>query len=135
MAAKPETTFYTSVHKHLPPLSQLHREKMANPYRGGTADHWYSGEKADLWIEWKFIKLPARDNTIIKVGLSELQHDWLRRRRLENRNVWVVVGCKEGGVVMTRMEWAVPWSTEVFKVNIQSRQSIASAIKEHCLWP
>lgn len=133
MSAKPETTFYTSVHKHLPPLSELHREKMANPYRGGTADHWYSGRKADLWIEWKFIKLPTRDDTVIRIGLSELQRDWLRRRRLEGRDVWVVVGCKEGAVVMDRMAWEVPWKTHVFRANLQTRQSVAAAIRDHCL--
>ena len=90
LAAKPETTFYTSVHRHLPPLDKLHREKMANPYRGGTADHWYDGPDADLWIEWKFIVLPKRGNTTIDLvtprgkklesPLSALQQDWLAGR-------------------------------------------------------
>ena len=69
MAAKPETTFYTSVHRHLPSTDLLHREKMSNPYRGGTFDHWYSGKKADLWIEWKFVVLPKRDDTMIDICL------------------------------------------------------------------
>lgn len=133
MASKPETTFYQSVHRHLPAETSLHREKMANPYRGGTADHWYSGTKADLWVEWKFIKLPARDKTIIKVGLSPLQLDWMKRRYEEGRNVWVIVGFREGGVIMRDLEWEDDWMTGVFKTFAQTRQSIALAIKEHCL--
>ena len=100
MSAKPETTFYNSVHRHLPPPSELHREKMANPYRGGTFDFWFSG-KRDLWIEYKFVVLPKRDNTQIDYGLSALQLDWGQRRAAEGRAVWVIVGCKDGGVVLT----------------------------------
>ena len=133
LSAKPETTFYTSVHKHLPPLSILHREKMSNPYRGGTADHWYSGPKADLWIEWKFIKMPARLDTVIKIGLSELQKEWLKQRSRENRDVWVVVGWKEGGVVMAERTWEDTWYSSEFRLHLQTRQEIAVAIKEHCL--
>ena len=139
MASKPETTFYTGVHKHLPPPSQLYREKMANPYRGGTADHWYDGMKADLWVEWKFIPLPRRDDTVIdlvtprgKKGespLSALQQLWLEGRHRNGRNVWVIVGCKDGGVVMrSPSAWRMAWRVDAFKANLQSRQSIAAAI-------
>lgn len=134
MAAKPETTFYTSVHRHLPPLSELHREKMNNPYRGGTFDHWYSGKK-DLWVEWKFIKLPARASTEIDLcggkspTLSALQQEWGYRRFLEGRKVWVVVGCTEGGVIMrSPSRWMQPWTTAEFQQALMSRQDIAREI-------
>lgn len=133
LAAKPETTFYTSVLRHLPPLSQLHREKMSNPYRGGTADTWFSGAKADLWVEWKFIKLPSRPATLVNPALSSLQLDWLRKRHSEGRHVWVVVGCKEGGVIYTAKMWELSCQTSVFRASLQTRQSIAAAIREHCL--
>ena len=133
MAAKPETSFYNSVHRFLPPLGQLHREKMANPYRGGTADHWYSGTRADLWIEWKFVVLPKRDSTLVPINLSPLQKDWIRQRHYEGRSVWVIVGCREGGVIMPQCTWDEEWRTDVFRVNLQARQSIAAAITEHCL--
>ena len=139
MAAKPETAFYTSVHRHLPSIDRLHREKMANPYRGGTADHYYDGPDADMWIEWKFILLPKRDDTVIDLvtprgkknesPLSGLQQDWLAGRHRNGRNVWVVVGCKEGGVIRRCPdEWDTPWRADVFRVNLQTRQSIAAAI-------
>lgn len=138
MTSKPETTFYTSVHRFLPPLSQLHREKMANPYRGGTADHWYDGPKGDLWIEWKFIRVPKRDTTSIcliepygKSALSELQQEWLRERYRNGRNAWVIVGCKEGGVIFRfPYQWQERWTTRAFKAFLMSRQDIAKAIVE-----
>ena len=61
MSRGPENNFISSVHKHLP--MKLYRMKNNNPYNGGIADVWYSGSKADLWIEYKFVKLPARDTT------------------------------------------------------------------------
>lgn len=133
--AKPETTFYTSVHKHLPPLSELHREKMHNPYRGGTADHWFSGCKADLWVEYKFIVVPKRDDTMIdlvggnKPIISVLQQDWLTERHNEGRNVWVIVGCKEGGVVFRGREWGGAFDAGSFRLRIKDRKDIANQIK------
>lgn len=122
MASKPETTFYTGVHKHLPP--SLHREKMCNPYRGGTWDFWFSGA-TDLWIEYKFVVLPKRDSTLIDITLSELQIDWGRGRLAEGRNLAVIVGCKEGGVVLLNEQWAKPMVCGLFKERIQSRAEIA----------
>lgn len=141
MARKPETTFYESVHRHLPPVTELWREKMANPYRGGTADTWYSGRRIgrckshDLWVEWKFIDLPVRDSTVInlvdgkKPPISELQQSWLRDRHLEGRNVWVIVGCAEGGVVFTDMEWERPLLKSEFAARLLKRPALAHAIE------
>lgn len=142
MAAKPETTFYTSVHKHLPPLSQLHREKMANPYRGGTFDHWYDGTR-DLWVEWKFIELPKRPGTVIDLvtprgkkmesPLSALQQQWGRDRWNNGRDVWVIVGCALGGVVYDRGDWHLPLTTSQFTARLLSRKEIAAKIAQHVL--
>lgn len=146
MAAKPETTFYTSVHKHLPPLSQLHREKMANPYRGGTFDHWYDGER-DLWVEWKFILVPKRPTTLIDLVtprgkkqeslLSGLQQEWGRARYDNGRDVWVIVGCAAGGVVFSTpygdRGWESPLTTEAFTKRLVSRKQIAESITRHTL--
>ncbi len=139
MSAKPETTFYTSVHKHLPSIDLLHHEKMSNPYRAGTFDHWYSGGKADLWVEWKFIVLPKRDTTLIdicggkKPSLSALQQQWGYRRHHEGRDVWVIIGCKEGGVIC-RMppEWTQTFRADGFRACMLTRPQIAEAIAQHC---
>jgi hypothetical protein len=134
MAGKPETTFYTNVHRHLPPLSELHREKMANPYRGGTFDHWYSGVR-DLWVEWKFIVLPKRGTTLIDIcggknpSMSALQQNWGERRFDEGRNVWVIIGCAEGGVILrTPLEWSTPFTAHVFRASLQDRKTLAREI-------
>lgn len=137
MARGPEAALINGVHKHLPNVDDFHREKMANPYRGGTADCWYSNDR-DLWVEWKFIDLPVRDDTIIDLTagkepeLSHLQQQWITRRQAEGRNVWVIVGCKGGGVVMRDRQWARAWRTDDFRFEIQSRGDIAQAIVDFC---
>lgn len=130
MAAKPETTFTASVHRHLPPLSELYREKMANPYRGGTPDYWYSA-KRDLWVEWKYIVLPKRDGTLVDVGseLSPLQQLWIDSRRREGRDVWVIAGSKDGGIIF--QTGPIPtMPTEMFRRLCSPRHSLALDITQ-----
>lgn len=96
MSSGPENRFRMSIHRKLPP--ELHQEKMHNPYRGGTFDDWYSGNKADIWVEWKY-----GNNK-----LSELQKKWGRERYAEGRRVFVIVGLGDGGVLyLTPDEWEV----------------------------
>lgn len=130
MSSKPENQFIQSVHKHLP--AELHREKMNNPYRGGTADVWYSGSRADLWIEYKFLpKIPVR--TQIKADLTPLQIAWLSGRYKEGRDVWVVIGCKDGGVVLEHMDWTTELSPEEFRERLCTRPELAKRIMWHTL--
>lgn len=141
MSRKPETGFIGAVNVHLPPESELHREKMANPYSSGTADVWYSGSPGrqgqrshDLWAEYKFIELPVRPETVIdlvggkKPILSGLQQDWLKCRYHEGRNVCVIVGCKDGGVVFTDRLWEKPITAGDFRSMLLSRKQIAAWI-------
>ena len=123
---KPETTFYTSVHRHLDP--KLHREKMFNPYRGGTWDFWFSGKDADLWIEYKFVILPKLDSTLIYSHLSDLQKDWGTKRLQEGRNVAVIIGCKEGGVILKNEDWMRPLTRAEFSQRLLNRASVAAHI-------
>ena len=138
MASKPETTFYTSVHKHLPPPSKLYRVKMSNPYVAGIPDYWYSGPKADLWIEWKFIVLPKRDDTVIDLcggkqpTISALQQDWIKERLDEGRNVWVIVGHKNGGRICSAAYlWQLLLSAAEFCKYSLSRADLAQTILRH----
>lgn len=139
MARKPENTFTDSVHRHLPPVTDLWREKMANPYRSGTADYWYSGrgkKSRDLWVEWKFITLPKRPTTVIDLvngrdpPISPLQRSWLRDRYLEGRNVRVIVGSTAGGVIFKDMEWEEPLTMLEFQERALPRASIARFIED-----
>jgi len=133
MAIKPENQFRTSVHKHLP--VELHHEKMNNPYGSGTADDWYSGNKADIWIEYKFLpRIPQRGdiwlcNPNVKQSmLSRLQQKWLHDRHVEGRNVYVLVGCSSGGVIMRSLEWEQPIAGHEFVERIASRKELAGWI-------
>lgn len=93
--SKPETNYRLSIEKRLPP--ELHHEKMANPFSGGTADSYYDGNKADIWVEWKFITaFPKRATTIVVPDLSPLQKDWLKGRYENGRRVYVIVGSPNG---------------------------------------
>lgn len=151
MASKPETTFIASINRLIPLKrrkesmkareqypSAIGYEKMNNPYSAGVADSWYSGNKADLWVEYKYIqKLPIRPSTMIRLAsgdlLSALQLDWLHERYQEGRNVRVIVGCPEGGVVFEDLSWEQDLSTNDFKALIVSKQQIAQTIISACI--
>lgn len=110
----PETNFRRRIERRLP--RALHREKMANPYLGGTADAWYSGKKGDLWIEYKFLSsVPQRGIiTAKRLGLTPLQLEWLNGRYEEGRNVAVVVGIPGGGIILRDLLWAKETPVDVF---------------------
>lgn len=135
---KPENQFRLSVHKYIDP-HQVHHEKMSNPYRAGGADDWYSGKPAhkksrDLWIEWKFIVVPVRDDTMIDlVGgkrppLTPLQQLWLRDRHSEGRNVWVGIGSAKGGIILRDLAWQTPMSAKQFRSMMMPRNELAELI-------
>lgn len=111
---------------------------MSNPYRSGTADDWYSGDKADLWVEYKFLILPKTEKTVIDLVstgeiISPLQRSWLRDRAIEGRNVCVIVGCKAGGVVFEKRSWERPLTCGAFRAKIQTRASLAGFIVSRTL--
>lgn len=129
MSAKPETTFINGVHKHLNPgRVDPYYVKMHNEYAGGIWDCWYSGKARDLWIEYKFITIPKRPTTIIFPELSELQVQWGAQRYAEGRNLAVIIGCKEGGVILEDLEWENGIAASAFKVQVRSRKEIAEWI-------
>ena len=104
MSQKPETVFYTAVHKLLP--KTVYHEKMHNPYRGGTPDVWYSGNKDDLWVEYKYIKAPPKKAEIhVRKQLSPLQLKWLDERYEEGRNVAVILGTPLGSLFFESRTW------------------------------
>lgn len=128
--AGPENTFIASVHRHLP--AGLYRMKNHNQYNGGIADVWYSGDAADLWVEYKFLKLPSRLTTSIELGLSELQKAWLRARHKEGRSVGVIAGAKEGGVWFPGVTWDQAMNAEFFRSKLMDRNALARTINDMC---
>jgi len=129
MSAKPETTFISGVHKHFPPgRKNPYWMKNNNVYTAGVWDCWYSGPARDLWVEYKFAVIPKRDSTLMVPSLSALQLDWGAARFAEGRNLAVIIGCKEGGVIFENLEWAEKITAAAFKVRVQSRKEIADWI-------
>ena len=132
MSKGPENTFIGSVHKHLPP--ELYRMKNHNQYNGGIADCWYSGLEGDLWVEYKFIKIPARDDTVINLvtgknpEISYLQQEWLRARYAEGRNVGVIIGSKEGGAWCPGLSWETPFTAGQYRRALKNRRELAELI-------
>lgn len=107
--------------------------KNHNIYNGGIADVWYSGARADLWIEYKFIAIPKRPDTQIKIELSELQQNWLKARHSEGRSVAVVVGSKDGGALFMGDSWDKNVTAGDFIKLVLPRTALAKAIALHCI--
>ena len=127
MSAKPETTFINALHKKLP--RSVYHMKNNNAYTGGIPDVWYSGNYADLWVEYKYIaKLPVRVPIDPMKLLSPLQQQWLRDRYKQGRNIAVVVGCPTGGVVLTDGYWEESLTSIKFNSLIKSKKELAAWI-------
>lgn len=118
---KPENRFIGSVHRYLP---RTYAEKMNNPWRAGTADVWYSGDRGDLWVEYKFIERIPRSAEILP-DLTPRQKRWLNNRFDEGRNVAVVLGTPTGGVIYRNKEWMRPLDHVTFAGLIVPRDEIA----------
>ena len=104
---------------------------MNNPYSSGTADGWYSGTAGDLWIEYKFLpRIPQRVSVKPRELLSDLQVEWLNERHGEGRNVAVIIGCPDGGVLLREREWEKELCSQAFQTLIRSRSNLAEWILE-----
>jgi hypothetical protein len=129
MSSKPETQFILSIHKHLIP-EDPHREKNYNIFRSGTWDCWYSGKLSDLWIEYKYNPtFPIQDRFIIP-KLSPTQEKWGNARYKEGRNLVVIVGYPQGGVIYYNpYEWSEKGlDIDQLKERLQKRKELAEFI-------
>ena len=145
MAMKPENKFINSLNDKIPIKKRarsakarlahrgagIHYEKMNNPYLAGTADSWYSGNKADLWIEFKWLpKTPIRATVDPTKLLSALQVEWLNDRCAEGRNVYVVIGCPDGCVLLENFAWKEVYAANAFRSLLRSKETLAHWIIE-----
>lgn len=124
MASKPESVFIRGVNKY---LTTTYFEKTNNPFRGGIADMWYSGTKSDLWVEYKYEPSLPRTRTYLP-KLSPLQVMWLGNRYDEGREVAVILGIPEGGVIFTELGWLKPHTRSELLARAVSRQELAKWI-------
>lgn len=136
MSQKPETVFTNSVNRHLPPRPVgPYYMKNSNDYNGGIADSWYSGTAKDLWVEYKFLpRTPQRGIVwlckpdVKKPLLSVLQQNWLKDRHDEGRNVAVIIGCPDGGVLLRNKDWRNAIQAVDFRAMLMSRKELAQWI-------
>lgn len=128
-AAKPETKFTNRVHGKMP--NTVYHMKNSNPYTGGIPDCWYSGNKADLWVEYKWLPKVPKTAVIDPLKLlSPLQAQWLNDRWKEGRNVAVIIGCPGGGVILTNTDWKDELSAQSFCSLIKSDKEIAEWVTQ-----
>ena len=120
----PENTFIKNVNKLIP--KEIYREKMHNPYRGGTPDMWYSGRTGDLWIEYKWLSTLPK---LVLPNLSELQKVWLRDRSSEGRSVAVVVGSPTGCIWFAKPR---QWEKGLRTYHLGTKTDIADTIERIC---
>ena len=107
--------------------------KNHNDYIGGIPDVWYSGTRNDLWVEYKYLSISQPRITVVP-DLSPKQLHWITCRQAEGRNVWVIVGYKNGGVIYTELDdIKYGLHPEVFISWTLSRPELAERIGDFCL--
>lgn len=95
-----ESDFIRALHNKLP--ARIYRWKISDRFSAGAADAYYSSNKGDMWVEYKFYKsLPNR----VRPKLSPLQIRWLNARYDEGRSVFVVVGSLTDCLIYRDKEW------------------------------
>lgn len=106
--------------------------KINDSYAGGVTDFFLEGDQADAWVEVKYIKqLPKRDTTIIdlmnpRTYLSILQQAWLRRRYTKRKDAYVLVGCPEGSILFTELEWETAQPADFYRRNVRSHDEVVA---------
>lgn len=104
--AHPENRFIQTVHRKLRPLKAkggYYFAKLQVSGNNGFPDCWYSGRGGDLWAEYKWISdrdFPVRSTTMIPIGLSPNQRNWLNGRHDEGRSVCCIVGSPQGHLIL-----------------------------------
>ena len=136
MAAKPETNFVNALRDAL--SENVYSMKNNNEYVSGIPDLWFSGSKADLWVEMKFIqKLPKTVPIRPYDLLSKMQEKWLRDRYEEGRNVAVIIGCKRSsrleGIILRDLAWERDIYPQDFDALIVSKSELVSFIEEQVM--
>ena len=92
-----ESARISQVHKYVP--KEVLSWKINDQWHRGVPDAYYSGNKTDLWVEYKQIaQLPKRVPLIPK--LSSLQYQWLREQKERGRNTWVIVFSDQKHIIL-----------------------------------
>lgn len=128
LARKPESYFRSRVRKALD--KRVYIWPISDGYTSGVPDHWYSGNGADLWAEYKYYP-EERKTFCLQNGskITRLQEHWLNSRLDEGRNVCVIVGFPSGGIILQNRAWM----ETVIVNNLLSIKEIAEWIESQTL--
>lgn len=128
-----ESQYTSSVSGLLP--EDVYALKLSLPYTAGVPDSYYSGIGGDNWIEWKYLKSVPRTVDLVsgnKPIITKLQQQWLERRHDEGRNVGVIVGSPNGGVIYPGLSWQQVLTREEFLSRCVSKKEQALWIASRC---
>lgn len=125
-----EHGFVRSVHRQLSP--DVFVWKINDKYAGGVPDAFYAGPARCLFVEYKYVKLPKRDTTLVKTSLSEQQKLWLDRMLGMDKQVALVIGSVLGSIIIDK-NWDHPIPTGLFRQHAMSTQAVAQWISSFCL--
>ena len=130
-----EHSFVKAVHRHLP--KDLIRWKIRDTFTGGVPDAYYCGPSSSLFVEYKFIKLPKRPDTIVKLNLSALQLEFLGKLNDFNQPVAVIAGfISKNNIFSLYLDakaWTTNWGQEYYMENAISTKETATKITKTCL--
>ena len=127
-----EHSFVKSVHRKLP--IDLYKWKIHDSYTNGVPDAMYAGDKAILFIEYKYVPaLPKIKTTPIKINLSKLQLQWLNNFVDMGHNAVVVVGTEDKNVlILQNKQWNKPVSKENFLKKAVKPSDLSNFILNVC---
>jgi len=129
-----EHSFVKAVHRHLP--KELIRWKIRDTFTGGVPDAYYCGPSSSLFVEYKFIKLPKRSSTIVKLNLSALQLEFLGKLNSFHQPAAVIVGFISNNnnfsIFLSDAVWTKPLSVAYYSENKISVTNIAQRISTIC---
>jgi hypothetical protein len=115
-----EHGFIKSVHRHLP--ADTFRWKIHDTFTGGVPDAMYAGPASILFVEYKYLKLPKKETTVIKTGLSALQLQWLDTMLNYDATPAVIIGTAVGGIILTDQEWYKELRLKDFEYALDTKQ-------------
>ena len=138
MSRKPENKFMGAVHKQLPD-DAIYKMKITPAFTSGEFDVLYEGYEYDLFVEYKFLELPKRRDTMIHPHnmLSEKQIKWGNRRvartARSNRPLpYMAIGTKVDGnyygLLLEYHPTMTPFTSETFRACMKPAKDIANRI-------
>lgn len=130
-----ETSYIKSIHRRL--SKDVYWWKINDRFTNGVPDAWYCGVAGGhLFVEYKFVALPVRDTTIVRVALSSPQIEWLDARSKQGIPVAVVVGSQDGGLWIDDLGAVRSGiGAAAFKNRMEDSAAIAAKIQKHVCQP